>query len=307
MAKFRWIIGVHYWKMFIMPRTLSMSEADPFFRLPPPPTRQPYRVRTIGLIHSNPHHVTLGTYFNDAMLLYCFGGRGYYQVGGQTTTVGSGQVGLILPGGEVGRLWADPIDPYNHLQCRFGGRAALATARRIAANHGGNRFFMFAHGPELAEVLRHALNLFPGQESEPRREPERLRRVDAVLAEALALLEDPRAPVNNTITFERLRAYMHEHLHQPIALDPMAAYFGVSKAHLCRTARRVLGVTIQPYWERLKMVSAQALLREPRLSTAEVARRVGYHDPFYFSKIFKRNTGQPPRDWRKSALENTRA
>jgi len=48
----------------------------------------------------------------------------------------------------------------------------------------------------------------------------------------------------------------------------------------------------------MKMDWARALLAESGLPVTEVARRVGYADPFYFSKVFRRHAGDSPSRWR---------
>jgi len=63
----------------------------------------------------------------------------------------------------------------------------------------------------------------------------------------------------------------------------------------------VLGDTIQQHWQRMKMQWARTLLRTPDMSVADVAYRVGYEDPFYFSRAFKRVVGVSPARWRKQA------
>lgn len=60
---------------------------------------------------------------------------------------------------------------------------------------------------------------------------------------------------------------------------------------------RQLGDTLQRSAEREKMAWACALPSDRTLpfSIGEVRDRVGYNDPLYFSKVFKRHFGQSPR------------
>ena len=63
-------------------------------------------------------------------------------------------------------------------------------------------------------------------------------------------------------------------------------------------AKRELGTTLGRYFETMKIEWAQVLLRESSLQVEEVARRVGYEDAFYFSRVFRKGTGRSPRAWR---------
>lgn len=273
-------------------------------RLVAPPTTQPYRVRTIGRIHDDPHHSTLGTYFDDAMLLIFLSGKGIYHLGGVDTAVRQGMVGIILPQGDPGLLTSDPAQPYDHLQCRFAGRQAIEVATRISREHGSRRLFEFEHWQELAEILQRGLPLWPGRELSIPPDGEKLRRIDAVLAEALACLDVPAAQSSKRHGAQ-LCEYMHVHVGSPINLDAVAADFGVSKQYLCRMARKELGQTLGNAWIDIKLRWARILLQREVGSVADTARRVGFDDPLYFSRVFRKHMGMSPVAWRKRFLQSS--
>ena len=77
-------------------------------------------------------------------------------------------------------------------------------------------------------------------------------------------------------------------------------FFFVSKTSLCRAAKKLCGETIQTMHERQKIEWARTLLKLGTLNVTEVSMRVGYEDPFYFSRVFSKLVGMSPRDWRKS-------
>ena len=62
-----------------------------------------------------------------------------------------------------------------------------------------------------------------------------------------------------------------------------------------------IGKTFSEYLTYLRMEQAKKLLRETHDKIYAVAVAVGYEDAFYFSRIFKRETGMTPGDWRKRA------
>jgi AraC-like DNA-binding protein len=262
-------------------------------RPPLPATPLPFCVRTVGRIRNNPYHSTRGTYHDDAMLTVCLAGRGRYVLGETAQQVGPGTVGLVLPDGPVGVLMADPDDPYDHCYCRFAGAFAIDLARRVA----GPPEAPFVRHPawaELADILQRLEHVHqPDQGRHDCFQP-----ADAVLAEALALLTAPPPQPAQAVTTRRLLDYMHNHLAEPADLAAMAEHFGISKAHLCRVARPLLGETVHRAWQSMKMRWARSLLEQSPLAVSEVARRVGFTDPFYFSRVFRRHIGMTPRDAR---------
>lgn len=57
------------------------------------------------------------------------------------------------------------------------------------------------------------------------------------------------------------------------------------------------------YINEEKMKEALWLLNESNLSVREIARRVGYEDPFYFDRVFRRYHDMTPRDYRRRLRE----
>jgi len=278
---------------------MAKTKRWPYFRAVPPPTRLPYRVHSVGRMYDNPRHSTLGTYHDDVMVTLFLGGKGWYRWKGEELEVLPGMVGVVLPRRSVGVLMSDADDPYDHFWCRFAGREALATARRISKRYGGAPFFPYERWSEWADSFRLLESAWNARE--PSVGEERTRPVDGLLAYLLSLLDEPPPAAEKNLTAERLRRYMHDRLAEAANLDLMAAHFNVSKPHLCRSAKSLLGNTLHHIWQEMKMEWARVLLRESRLSIAQVAQRVGFEDPFYFSKVFRAYAGKSPSEWRRTA------
>ncbi len=63
--------------------------------------------------------------------------------------------------------------------------------------------------------------------------------------------------------------------------------------------RTYTGMTPQQYITDIRVAKAKELLSYSSFNISEIASIVGYDNPFYFSRIFKKNTGQSPREYRK--------
>jgi AraC-like DNA-binding protein len=272
------------------------------------PTTLAYRIRTFGRIRNQPYHSTHGTHGADAMLTVVRSGRGFYLRGPQRMEVTAGMVGLVLPsdisGSDVGILMADPDDPYDHDYCRFAGEQAMAAVWRILALHDNQPFFHSQQSAGMIDIVQQMNSLFHRHidfSQQPDSRPP--TPMEGLLACGLAMLEMPDESRGDEkgITAAQLRRYLHDNLAQPLSLDHMADYFAISKEHLCRIAKPCLGMTIGMQAEQLKVDWACVLLRQKDMSIAEVARRVGYVDPLYFSKVFRKQMGLSPRQWRDMA------
>lgn len=89
---------------------------------------------------------------------------------------------------------------------------------------------------------------------------------------------------------------------EPLSLRDVAGEVGLTPGHLTTVVRRRTGRTVQEWIIERRMAEARTLLEETDLPIAEIARRVGVFDPGYFTRLFSREHGMTPRDWRGSRL-----
>lgn len=87
---------------------------------------------------------------------------------------------------------------------------------------------------------------------------------------------------------------------QPLTLADVAAEVGFSPAYLTTLIRRRTGKTVVQWIVSRRMLEARRLLAQTDLPIATVAARVGVDDAAYFSRLFRREIGMPPRQWRGS-------
>lgn len=88
---------------------------------------------------------------------------------------------------------------------------------------------------------------------------------------------------------------------QPLSdggVQTLLAGLGCSYAHACRTFHRSFGLTPGEYLAAQRIERAKSLLRNPRLSVAEVGYQSGFNDPGYFGRKFREKTGLTPGQYR---------
>ena len=102
---------------------------------------------------------------------------------------------------------------------------------------------------------------------------------------------------------ERIKAmlgFIHTHCGEEIAVGDVAAAASISEREAFRTFRQVLNTTPTLYLARHRVSVAARMLRESDLPVTEVALACGFSNPSYFCKVFRRLTGQSPRDFRRA-------
>ena len=95
--------------------------------------------------------------------------------------------------------------------------------------------------------------------------------------------------------------YISYHITETISLQAMAEELFVSEGYLARRFHRETGCTISDYTNRMRVDMAKLLLEQGDLDITEIALRVGFRDGSYFSKVFRRFTGQTPRGYQTCA------
>jgi len=116
-------------------------------------------------------------------------------------------------------------------------------------------------------------------------------------------LRDWPAPL--CIPVKRAMELIQQRYWDQFSLSSLALQVGMSKYHLSRRFREVLGVTFRDYLLRVRLERAKALLTTGRVSITEVAQNVGFGDLPRFDKVFKRYTGFTPSAYRSLAISQS--
>lgn len=98
---------------------------------------------------------------------------------------------------------------------------------------------------------------------------------------------------------ERATHYFNENYNKPINIDEYAESRHISTCWFIRSFKQILKVTPMQYILSLRMANAQSLLETTEDSISEIAEAVGYDNPLYFSRIFRKNVGVSPSEYRK--------
>jgi AraC-like DNA-binding protein len=85
-----------------------------------------------------------------------------------------------------------------------------------------------------------------------------------------------------------------------LSLRDVAAQVGLSSGYLTTLVGRRTGRTVQQWITERRLVEARRLLTETSTPVAMIGREVGWPDPAYFARVFRRGVGMSPRQWRAS-------
>lgn len=250
----------------------------------------PILIRKFGLIHRSPLHSTAGTKEQDIMMCVFLEGFGYYKNKALDVKLEAGTIAFFLPD-DPGVLYADSKKPYTHYFCRFNGSFAFEVVNRILKSW-GTPIIKSEKFSDIVLILKKMKQEF---RKELRRE---MIVQDSILQQVLLLLLDKAPVLEKNERFFNMVHYIESKIDQPLQIDAMAKSFHLSVGHLNRIFKKNAGVSLGQFHETAKINLSKTLLESSDFPINEIAKRVGYQDALYFSKVFKKQTKLSPIAWR---------
>lgn len=98
---------------------------------------------------------------------------------------------------------------------------------------------------------------------------------------------------------ERATHYFNENYSSQISIEEYAKSRHMSSCWFIRSFRQIIKVTPMQYILSLRMSNAQSLLENTEYNITEIAQAVGYDNPLYFSRLFRKHIGVSPSQYRK--------
>jgi AraC family transcriptional regulator of arabinose operon len=231
-------------------------------------------------------------------LMLCTDGHGFVEIDGQRAHLKKDHL-LIVPRGTPHTYWAADDDPWSIYWVHFLGddadyyldripRAGQAIPIESSAKDEAVRLFQYCldalhdgYGlPTLiyaAQSTQHILSL--------------------LLYRNQSLPMEQRSGRHRS-SIESVVEYMQENLSENLRLGDFAREAGMSVSHFSERFRRQTGQSPMAYFIHLRMRLACRLLDLSGKPVKTVALEIGYRDPYYFSRLFKKSMGISPDKYR---------
>lgn len=98
---------------------------------------------------------------------------------------------------------------------------------------------------------------------------------------------------------EQMNAWLHAHISDSnLNVDELARKLGYGRSTFYKRVKAITGQSPNDYVKKIRMELALELLKDDRLTIAEIAYKIGIEDPYYFSRIFKGIYGVSPTKYR---------
>lgn len=242
---------------------------------------------------------SFGPYVRSQYIIhYVLDGEGYYQVNDKQHHIKKGQGFLITPE-TVTFYQADEENPWKYMWIGFNGVKAAHYLNYANLNE-DNLIFECIDNELEACIMR----MFELNANTPSNELE-LQSLIYLFLSRLAKNTKPtdskqRHKVAAEGYLEQSIQFINKYYQNIIKVNDIATYVGVNRSYLTSIFKQKLNISPQEFLLNFRLDKACQLLTHTNLPINEIAKSVGYPDPFAFSKIFKKVYGISPKKYRQS-------
>lgn len=124
---------------------------------------------------------------------------------------------------------------------------------------------------------------------------------DYLLNKAREVMALKKQEESGTAVVAKVLRYIQHHYSEPdLSVRALADYCYLTPTYFSSLFKRKTGRTVGQYLTEYRMEKARLLLKDEGFKLYQVARQVGYEDANYFARIFKKQTGLSPSEYRES-------
>lgn len=240
------------------------------------------KVLDCGIQKCKPLHF-FGPYVRSFYLIhYILNGKGIFRCNDKEYNLSQGQMFFIFPN-KVTFYQADQFEPWHYCWFSFTG-LKLHEYCRCAGVDIDNPI---ADEPSINNDF--IMSLYESKES-----PAKLTGLSHILFDKLKKLEFTSEGDFRSSYTERAINYINLNYWREIKVQELADYCILDRSYFSRIFKEITGQSPQSFIISFKMAKAKELLLQKKLSVGDVSRSVGYEDPLYFSKVFKKVYGITP-------------
>ena len=249
-----------------------------------------YRMISLDQFH------TLRSGRKDYQILYIASGSGHFFIDGEEYTVPAGNMVFYQPGESNDYIYYG-TDKTEVFWVHFTGSAVNEILARYKFPIDSHIFYTGVSS-DFSSIFLQIIREIQG------RKPDFEEFISLKLQELLVLIYRHRASSNTSIKnmdeeIQKAYLYFCENYNKPISIEDYAHERYMSSSWFTQNFKEIIGTTPLHFILSVRMLNAQQMLIGTKTSISEISRLVGYDNPLYFSRIFKKWTGESPSDYRK--------
>ena len=247
--------------------------------------------------HASAHGRSRPRGADEVVVILCTDGAGRVELRGREYDVSPGDI-VVIPPAVPHRYRADPLNPWSIWWMHVVGSDSEDFVTALTESMADSSPVMPARDPYAARAaLEHVLVSLERDDTVAS-----LRSASGAAWGVLAQLSADRARGSSAPgdPILAVQDYLRENLDGTDSVTELAKIAGFSDSHFSARFREASGTSVVEYRKRLRSARARELLITTNASVADIARSVGYSDPFYFSRHFRAINGTTPTEYRSA-------
>ncbi|MCJ7446782.1 MAG: AraC family transcriptional regulator [Bacteroidales bacterium] len=231
------------------------------------------------------------------ILIYCIEGKGWIEISNTKRKVTKNQF-FIIPAGKPHKYGSEESDPWTIHWVHFTGESAHNFVRKdfSVINLSSEENTRNDRRIRLFEEAYQTLSMGFSAEN---------------LEYSTICLWYLLGSFQYITNFERIRTikqfdiieksilYMHEHINKKITLADLARHCGFSVSQFSLVFKKKTSRSPIDYYNNLRIQNACQMLDFTNLHIKEISTQLDFEDQFYFSRVFRKIMGLPPKEYRK--------
>lgn len=286
--------GFERQRLFRMPnRTRDRAASLPF--------TQDCLVTDVGYYpKARKHFVNRPVGTTSHVFIFCLRGKGWYQIEnsfgelGKRRTISQGAVLYFRPN-EAHRYGSHDSEEWEIYWLHCSG-AVVEYLLKWSPFSGKKRLQVFANGQAIKRQFNTIL-----QQLEIGYSDHVILELSRFFLTIISLLHREAGTQQQLVQREKIESAM-DNMRESVAEFRDLSYYakgvGLSVSQFSYLFRTYNGISPMAFLTELRMRKARELLESSSISVKEIASRLGYEDPLYFSRQFKKNTGLSPTSYR---------
>lgn len=229
------------------------------------------------------------------VLHYCISGKGYFTLDGKNYTVGPNDI-FFIPSNCKVSYQQDKENPWTYLWVEANG----SSVKNIFHRAGFTLQTPIVHNEDkkVKDILYSLLEDLHVTDNDLFAISKTLMFFHRLIVQGEK--NKKLVPLNERDLITKITIYINNnYMKSTFSAKNIALYFHLNQSYLSRLFKAKTGFTLTKYIYDIRMQKARLLLLSGKLNVQEVAYSVGYSDPLYFSKVFKRYAYINPSKYKK--------
>ena len=229
---------------------------------------------------------------NEYILLYCLAGEGWIKINGKTIQL-TPNTGFIIPENTGHKYGSSLKDAWSIYWVHFTGKYATTFYNRFSTTT--DTAIKIAFDESRITLLYEILKLLESDYTDEKTELTHFKLISFLSSICYS------NALNNTVddTISHSIEFMKVHLNEILTIVVLAKQACYSISRYSELFKQKTGYSPIQFLIRLKIQKSCEYLYFTNLAIKEICNEVGFDDPYYFSRMFKKQIGVSPSEYRK--------